>query len=159
MRSVADQVARVLSLSEPLFEQPVGQRRHIRYRAEDVGAGMWHTAGGEIPVLAFPRNPVSVFVSAWVYLHPLLRKMAGHSPEDLQVKTSRMWVKSGWQKKVGRAQYALVTITRHGVELASRLGSGSHAIASLHRADGLAVLPVESQGVADGEEVDVISTC
>jgi len=122
------------------------------------GVGLWPTAGGEVPVLAFPGNPVSVFVSAWVYLRPLLRKMSGHLPENLQVEAARMRVVNGWQKKVGRAQYAPVAITKDGVELASRLGSGSHAIASLHRADGLAVLPVESQGVDDGEEVDVIIT-
>ena len=51
-----------------------------------------------------------------------------------------------------------VRITPDGVRRAHGLGSGSHAIASLHLADGLAVVPEDVDAVVAGQLLDVIPT-
>lgn len=108
--------------------------------------------GRRVPMLGLPGNPVSVFVSAWVYARPLLAKLGGWSdawPSSLLPATV------GWSGPEGRRQFVPVKISEEGVTPVHRLGSGSHLVASLALADGLAVVPEDVTTVAAGETVTV----
>ena len=57
----------------------------------------------------------------------------------------------------GRRQYVPVVTELDGVRLTHRLGSGSHLVASLHRADALAIVPEEREAVAVGDILEVVA--
>lgn len=108
--------------------------------------------GGEQALLALPGNPVSVFVSAWVYLRPLLAAFQG---VDAPWRSVRLPAADGWKTPPGRRQYIPVVLTDDGVRRSHRLGSGSHLVASLHLAEALAVVPEDVDAVAPGDLLDV----
>lgn len=117
------------------------------------GAGKWRVGGREVATLAFPGNPVSVFVSAWLFLRPMLHKLAGR---DIADERSIQPAAANWRPPVGRTQYLPIVFTDQGVLPAHRMGSGSHAIGSLHLAQGLAIVPAEIEAVEIGRELEVI---
>lgn len=108
--------------------------------------------GRRVPMLGLPGNPVSVNVSAWVYARPLIARLGGWSEEW---RSERLLVLEGWGGPAGRRQFTPVRIGPDGVAPVHRLGSGSHLVASLALADGLAVVPEDVTSVAPGDLVDV----
>ncbi|MBK8462223.1 MAG: molybdopterin molybdotransferase MoeA [Nigerium sp.] len=108
--------------------------------------------GREQALLALPGNPVSVFVSAWAFLRPLLDAYQGTTAD---LRTIRIRAAEGWRTPPGRSQFMPVVLTDGGVRPAHHLGSGSHLIASLHLAEGLAVVPAEVECVEPGDVLDV----
>ncbi|MFT3887691.1 MAG: molybdopterin molybdotransferase MoeA [Arachnia sp.] len=107
--------------------------------------------GGAQALLALPGNPVSVFVSAWVYLRPLI---AAYQGADARWAPVRVRAAEGWKTPPGRRQYIPVVLTDDGARPAHRLGSGSHLIASLHLAEALVVVPADVEAVRPGDELD-----
>ncbi|MDO5068306.1 MAG: molybdopterin molybdotransferase MoeA [Propionibacteriaceae bacterium] len=106
--------------------------------------------GRRVPMLALPGNPVSVFVSAWVFLRPLIAVLAGRDP---RVETFEAVAATGWSGPVDRCQHIPVTLTSQGAQPLHRLGSGSHLVASLAMAEALAVVPVGVAEVRAGDRV------
>lgn len=136
----------------------LGSAGMVQEAGDVVAAGVRDGVAGvgrQVPLLALPGNPVSVFVSAWLFVRPLVARLAGRDPA---LTTVRVPALEGWRSPPGRRQYVPVRITPDGVRRAHALGSGSHAIASLHLADGLAVVPAEVDAVMAGELLDVIPT-
>ncbi|GAB3811199.1 molybdopterin molybdotransferase MoeA [Tessaracoccus terricola] len=119
------------------------------------GLGHWDIAGRRVPLLALPGNPVSVFVSAWLFVRPLVAHLAGRPTTRA---TRSFPVADEWTTPPGRRQYVPVVVTPAGIRRAHALGSGSHAIASLHLADALAVVPAEVATVHAGDVLEVIET-
>lgn len=114
--------------------------------------------GRRVPIMTLPGNPVSVFVSWHCFVLPLLNRLAGR---DAQTTTRWTTAIAGqdWRSPAGRRQYIPVARLDDGkVVPTHRLGSGSHLIASLHLADGLAVVPAEVEQVSAGDQVDVLAT-
>lgn len=114
--------------------------------------------GRRVPLLALPGNPVSVFVSWHCYAVPLLARLGGHEVAQT-LRTATMTAGKGWSSPAGRRQYIPVARTDdRTVVPAHELGSGSHLIASLHLAEGLAVIPAETTWVGAGDPVEVLWT-
>ncbi|MBB1512306.1 molybdopterin molybdotransferase MoeA [Tessaracoccus sp. MC1627] len=108
--------------------------------------------GRPVAFLGLPGNPVSVFVSAWAYLRPLLAAFQGL---PTLWPSTQLPVAEGWHSPPGRRQYTPVRIVDGAVQPSHRLGSGSHLVASLHLADGLAVVPELVEAVSPGDVVAV----
>ncbi|MBK8447440.1 MAG: molybdopterin molybdotransferase MoeA [Micropruina sp.] len=110
-----------------------------------------------VPLLAFPGNPVSSFVSFHVFGRPLLETFAGLLPRD---RTRTATAAVGWNTPPGRRQYLPVQLdeTAGGtlVRPSHRRGSGSHLVASLHLADALAVVGAEVEAVAAGDPITIL---
>lgn len=110
------------------------------------------------PIFGLPGNPVSAFVSFEVFVRPALRKMQGYR------QLARPWqpavVEVGWRCPVGRRQYMPVTVTVGDAGLrvrpAAAGGSGSHLVASLAAAQGLAVVDEKVESVGEGDRVPVM---
>ncbi|MCC2593710.1 molybdopterin molybdotransferase MoeA [Tessaracoccus sp. OS52] len=119
------------------------------------GVGHWEVRGAKVPLLALPGNPVSVFVSAWLFVRPLIARLAGR---PVGLPTRRANVVEGWTTPPNRRQYVPVTTTPDGIRPAHRLGSGSHAVASLHLADALAVVPEDVGQIRPGDVLEVFDT-
>ncbi len=111
--------------------------------------------GRAVAFLGLPGNPVSVFVSAYAFLRPLIAAFQG-MPTTWEAE---QWpVAEGWRSPPGRRQYTPVRIVDGAVRPAHRLGSGSHLVASLHLADGLAVVGEDVGEVQPGAVVAVHRT-
>lgn len=156
--SVADVVVTTGGVSVGAFEvvrQVVEGRIEFVKVAMQPGkpqaAGRLRAADGRaVPFLGLPGNPVSVYVSAWLFLRPLLAACQGRVADWPAVELP---VAEAWRSPAGRRQFTPVRIVDGAVRPTHRLGSGSHLVASLHLADGLAVVPEEAE--APGERVAV----
>jgi len=111
--------------------------------------------GRGVAFLGLPGNPVSVFVSAYAFLRPLIAAFQG-LPTDWAAE--ELLVAEGWRSPPGRRQYTPVRIVGGAVRPAHRLGSGSHLVASLHLSDGLAVVGEDVDEVPRGAVVAVHRT-
>ncbi|TDW30539.1 gephyrin-like molybdotransferase Glp [Cryobacterium psychrophilum] len=111
-------------------------------------------------IFALPGNPVSAYVSFEVFVRPALRRMLGRT--DLHRPTITATVDRGWRSPPGRAQYMPVIIDRDGertlVRPAAAGGSGSHLVAGLGQATGLAIVSESSTQISDGDLVTVMLT-
>lgn len=108
----------------------------------------------KLAFLGLPGNPVSVFVSAWVFLRPLMAAFTGALAQPFNV---RLKATEAWNPPVGRRQYMPVVAQGDGIRRVHKLGSGSHLVASLHLANALAVVPENVERVCVGDGLDVIA--
>ena len=135
-------------------------------------------------IFALPGNPVSAYVSFEVFVRPALRRLLGHGPDirsgtstdhpELHRRTITATVADGWNSPPGRAQYMPVIVTHRtdsGTETgtdtgtdgthievrpASRGGSGSHLVAGLAQATGLAIVSEDTTHVRGGDLITVM---
>jgi molybdopterin molybdotransferase len=120
--------------------------------------GLGCLAGGT-PVFALPGNPVSVFVSFEVFVRPALLRMRGLVDVDRPEVTAV--VVDGWQSPSGRTQHMPVrfedkdTSMEPMIRRAGPGGSGSHLVASLALAQGLAVVEADTEQVRPGDRLRV----
>ncbi|TFD59461.1 molybdopterin molybdotransferase MoeA [Cryobacterium sp. Hh7] len=138
------------------------------------GFGRW-PATENVPgplIFALPGNPVSACVSFEVFVRPALRRLLGHP--ELHRHTITATVADGWNSPPGRAQYMPVIVTHRtdsGTETgtdtgtdgthievrpASRGGSGSHLVAGLAQATGLAIVSEDTTHVRGGDLITVM---
>ncbi|HSP76494.1 MAG TPA: gephyrin-like molybdotransferase Glp [Cryobacterium sp.] len=123
----------------------------------DADADADNAAEGPL-IFALPGNPVSAFVSFEVFVRPALRRLGGHT--ELFRPTISATAGDSWNSPPGRAQYMPVTLsgegTRSVVRRAAAGGSGSHLVAGLGQAVGLAIVPENVTRIADGDRVTVM---
>jgi len=107
------------------------------------------------PFFGLPGNPVSVFVSFEVFVRPALLKMMGRRDRRLEVEATLETDVSGPQ---GKAQFARVRVRREGDRwlAASTGGRQSNLLATVARANGLAVVPVGIETLRAGETCRVV---
>ncbi|MBP2333178.1 MULTISPECIES: gephyrin-like molybdotransferase Glp [Corynebacterium] len=114
---------------------------------------------GDAVLLGLPGNPVSVFVSAILYLRPLLAKLAGREAGEAVVKrndrptanlaapaipgmeTIEVIADAEFRARRGKMRFVPVTVVDGRARPVHERGLGSHLIASLHGANALLVLP------------------
>ncbi|MDJ0338469.1 gephyrin-like molybdotransferase Glp [Cryobacterium sp. PH31-O1] len=132
------------------------------------GFGRW-PATGDVPgplIFALPGNPVSAYVSFEVFVRPAVQALLGQP--NLHRETITATVADGWKSPPGRAQYmpVIVTTDTEGtgdrtlwkVRPASRGGSGSHLVAGLAQANGLAIVPEDTSHIRGGDRITVMLT-
>jgi molybdenum cofactor synthesis domain-containing protein len=107
------------------------------------------------PFFGLPGNPVSVFVSFELFVRPALMKMMGRPLFRPEV-TARLETDITGPK--GKAQFARVLARRadDGWVASSAGGHQSNLIATVARANGLAVVPAGIETLRAGEECRVI---
>ncbi len=107
------------------------------------------------PVISLPGYPVSNAVAFWVFAKPLIARFLGTGVDfepTVRAKMSRRVATPG-----GLKTFVRVRISRgKGVLIAEPIrASGASVISSLTSADGLLIIPEASEGVDEGEEVEV----
>ena len=109
----------------------------------------------DTPYFGLPGNPVSVFVSFEVFIRPALMKMMGRR------QLSRPQITAVLDQDVsgpkGKTQFARVLVRRDGDVYVARPtgGRGSNLIATVSRANGLALIPPGTDTAPAGSEVTV----
>lgn len=131
------------------------------------GFGEW--PGDDAPepagtsIFTLPGNPVSVFVSFEAFVRPALLAMQGRT--DVLRTTVQAVATEGWRSPNGRMQFMPAVLDPRpesgasaaavSVRPASSGGSGSYLVASLARANALAIVPEEVSEVREGDLVAV----
>jgi molybdenum cofactor synthesis domain-containing protein len=113
-----------------------------------------------MPVFGLPGNPVSSLVSYELLARPALRKMMGHTTEELERPRLRAVAGTALRRRPdGKVHFARVTVSVEDGALVARgaTGQGSHQLAAMSTANGLAVLP-DGDGVDAGAPVTVLVT-
>jgi len=110
------------------------------------------------PIVTLPGNPVSSFASFEMFVRPALRRMAGHV--DVERPTVTAISDDAWTTPPERAQIMPVRFVSDGgrphVVRATGRGSGSHLVARLALAEGLAVIPAPVDEVSVGDRISVL---
>ncbi|WP_082096815.1 molybdopterin molybdotransferase MoeA [Demequina gelatinilytica] len=104
---------------------------------------------GGVPVVCLPGNPVAVAVCVEVFVAPAVRAMLGASEPAWEP----MRALEAWRCPPGREQVMPVVLDAGGVRPATSGGSGSHLVARLAVADGLARVRADADAVEAGDIV------
>jgi molybdopterin molybdotransferase len=102
-------------------------------------------------ILGLPGNPVSSYVTAFLFLLPLLRRLAGANdclPRSLVVRATQALPPGGSRLELVRARLIGGTVTPLGVQ-------DSSALRALAAADALIERPIDAPAAAAGDEVTV----
>jgi len=148
----------------------VGDHDHVRSVLEKIGCQLrfwgvlmkpgYPLAFGVIEptgqlVFGLPGNPVSTAVTFEEFVRPALRRMMGH--RAIHRPVIRATLASSYKKKPGRLHFVRVSLaaTESGVQATPTGNQSSGVLTSMIRGQGLAVVPLEADGVEAGAEVDV----
>jgi molybdopterin molybdotransferase len=109
--------------------------------------------GGK-PVFGLPGNPVSAMVVAGLFLVPVLRKLQGASPSSYNRVRARLT--HNIASAPGREDYVQVRLVeRDGQLWADPVFGKSNLIYTLVKADGMLRVPLDSNGLHEGEWIQV----
>ncbi|RME67748.1 MAG: molybdopterin biosynthesis protein, partial [Nitrospirae bacterium] len=104
------------------------------------------------PVLGIPGYPVSAWVAAEEFLRPLVYKLQSldtPEPEYANIHLARPLTGALGQREYVRVKIGYIKDKLVGIPLQR----GAGLISSLHRADGIVVIPENMEGIAQGTEV------
>ncbi|WP_291378994.1 gephyrin-like molybdotransferase Glp [Demequina sp.] len=104
-----------------------------------------------VPLLCLPGNPVSVAVSFELFVLPVIRAMRGLPG---QLPWASATVSEGWSSPAGREQFMPVRWEAGSVQPATGRGAGSHLMARLALAEGLARVPADVTDVRVGDSLE-----
>lgn len=120
------------------------------------GCGTLRDGDRDVPVITLPGNPVSTFVSFEVFVAPVLRVLAGLTP-NVPVATGT--AATGWRSPARKTQYVRARLSGEpGRRTLEPIGTQrSHLIADLAHADVLVVVPPEVERVHPGDTLDYLT--
>lgn len=111
---------------------------------------------GETAFTGLPGNPMAAFVGFHLFVAPQIARLTGAEPIPFARWSGT--TASDWRHRPGRQEIVPVRslgTDGTGLPLLERLGKGvSATLFPLATADGLAVIPAASEGIAKGEQVD-----
>ena len=146
----------------------VGVHDYVRPTIEALGARMlfWRVAMkpghpvafgkvGEKVIFGLPGNPVSSMVCFEQFVGPALRRMMGHACTHRRTIVARLT--HNVRHQPGRTEFIRVMLAQKpgGYAATSTGAQGSGMLLSMARADGLAVLPADCDGLEAGSPVTV----
>ena len=107
------------------------------------------------PVFGLPGNPVSAIVVGDLFITPTLWKLQGCDHPPLR-QTIRARLSHNLASVPGRVDYIQVRLIERDGELwADPVFGKSNLIYTLVKADGMMIIPIDANGIAAGELVDV----
>ena len=146
----------------------VGVHDYVRPTIEALGAQMlfWRVAMkpghpvafgkvGEKIIFGLPGNPVSSMVCFEQFVAPALRRMMGHA--RIYRRTVEARLTHNVKHQPGRTEFIRVWLAQEpgGYTATSTGAQGSGMLLSMARADGLAVIPADCNGLTAGSMVTV----
>jgi len=116
--------------------------------------GMIGKKPDQIPIIGVPGYPVSAILTGEIFVEPLLAGWLGrsiHIPLMIKARLTRKVT-----SPAGDDDYMRLAVGRVGNQvLAAPLSRGAGVISSLVKADGITVLPIGTQGLPAGSEVNI----
>jgi molybdopterin molybdotransferase len=114
-------------------------------------------AGG-VPVFGLPGHPAAITVSFETFVEPLLIKLSGEkgSPLIPSRRSVRALFSRNLSSLTGREEHVRVTLEeRENAVWAVPILGKSALIRTLVKADGIVVVPMNKNGIYEGEEIEV----
>ncbi len=102
------------------------------------------------PVVALPGYPVATLVDAYFFLRPLIAELLGSEAPEVK---GRVELGRKIPSKLGRL--SVVRVAVEGGKAYPIRVSGSGVLSSVTRSDGFVLIPEDSEGIAEGGEVDL----
>ncbi|MCX5832137.1 MAG: molybdopterin molybdotransferase MoeA [Deltaproteobacteria bacterium] len=135
--------------------QEVGSRMQFWQVAMRPGKPLAFGRIGNVPMFGLPGNPVSSMISFEQFIRPAILKMMGH--QEIFRKTVRAVLQEDIEKRKGFTHFirALVKAGAGGYTVSTTGEQGSGILKSMVRANGLIVLPENTEKVKAGTEVKV----
>ncbi len=108
-----------------------------------------------VPHLGLPGNPVSSMVTFEQFARPAILKMLGR--KDLTKPSIQAVIQDDITNTDGRRIFTRVAVTKHGSQYYANLtgSQGSGILTSMVKANGLAIIPENVEGVKRGDIVQV----
>ncbi len=131
--------------------------RHFWRIAVKPGRPMMFGQIGKSMVVGLPGNPVAVFVCYLMYVHPMLRRLAGGAwpePRRYALPAAFEWPK----RKIGRREFWRASLREgpDGLVVEKFMRDGSGLISGLRAADGLVEVAEDVPAVMPGDLVSFI---
>ena len=122
------------------------------------GRPMLHGRLGAMQVLGVPGNPVSAYVCAFLFLGPLIRKLAGRSDSDIVDLPQPARLGRDLPANDERADYLRATIeeTRNGLVATPLPAQDSSLMAPLAKADCLLIREPHAPAAAAGSDCIIL---
>lgn len=106
------------------------------------------------PVIGLPGYPVSTWLTADIFIRPLIYRHLGIPMPQRPTATATLARRL--TSPMGVEEYVRVKLGRVGEKLvATPISRGAGVISSLVRADGMLVIPAGREGIGEGQEVSV----
>ncbi|HYF78014.1 MAG TPA: molybdopterin biosynthesis protein [Symbiobacteriaceae bacterium] len=106
------------------------------------------------PVIGLPGYPVSTWLTADIFVRPLIYRHLGIPMPQRATATATLARRL--TSPMGVEEYVRVKLGRVGEKLvATPISRGAGVISSLVRADGMLVIPAGREGIGEGQEVSV----
>ncbi len=120
------------------------------------GKPVFFGAREDVRFFGLPGNPVSAMVCFELFVRPALMRMTGR--EDKHRPRVKVYFEDDVENRFGRMHAMRVTLerTQKGWRAESVGAQGSGLVSSLTKADALALIGPESQGVKAGQPVEAI---
>ena len=139
-----------------VVKQVLGQLGAVSFHQVAMTPGMpqaFGVVGDDIPIFGLPGNPVSALVSFEVFVRPALRRMLGAEPLGRPQVSATLT--QPIRKAAGKRQFLRVYVSRQGDQVLAEPtgGQGSHMLAGLSAANGLAVVPEDVTELPAGAPV------
>jgi molybdopterin molybdotransferase len=116
------------------------------------GFGLVGPAG--TPIFTLPGNPVSAFVSFWIFVAPALRVLQDLSPK--RGTPLHAVLTAPLRSPPGKRSFLRGVLDRDAAAVAPVSGQSSHQLAALARANALIVVPEQVTALETGAAVDVL---
>lgn len=120
--------------------------------AQKPGKPILFARKGSQYVFGLPGNPRAVFVGFWTYVYPVLNALQGNATPFL--KKIEMPMRHNYSKKGQRVELLSAHFAKGTVEVLK--GQNSHMLMSLIGADGLMMVPKETEELKAGDMVEVL---
>ncbi|MGI8648403.1 MAG: cyclic pyranopterin monophosphate synthase MoaC [Mycobacteriales bacterium] len=108
-----------------------------------------------VPLLAFPGNPVSAFISYEVFLRPALRRIAGHPDPERAAIPAKLTAAVTSPPDKHQIRRATIRASDHEPVVELDSGPGSHLIGALAHSNAWVHLPLETSELSAGTSVQV----
>lgn len=118
--------------------------------------GRKNLEGNQKLIFGLPGNPVAVLVTFYLFIRPLLLRMAGLDSDSITLHKALL--SCDLKKKPGRLDFVRGKLKRTGSKLKVTpcKGQGSHMLGGLSQADCLILFPQDAASMAAGTEADII---
>jgi molybdopterin molybdotransferase len=122
------------------------------------GKPVFYGTREDVRFFGLPGNPVSAMVCFELFVRPAISRMMGRGETDPGRPRAEVYFEEHVENKFGRTHAMRVSLTKTDKGwLAESVGAqGSGLISSLTKADALALIGPESEGVEAGEPVEAI---
>jgi molybdopterin molybdotransferase len=129
----------------------VGFRQVAMQPGMPQGFGM---VGEDTPIFTLPGNPVSAYVSFWLFVNPAIAALQNLHPQ--QMGTGSATLTSAVRSPQHKRSFLRGILDRQTGQVTPVSGQASHQLAALAKANALIVVPEDDTALAAGDQVHVL---